>query len=748
MGKRRRPERPVEPPAVAVIIQTPPAPRTSWWRLLPWVLLLAVVLGWSLATMSQSVDLWISLAGGRHILAHGVGSVDPFSFASMPATTLSPGAGAWDRVIAWAHPRGWINQNWLSHAWLAWLASSLGLPVFFWWKLAVYFLVAVGLVATARLRGAGWELSMLAAATVAAVGREFWEIRAQDHTNLLLVGLLLLVAVARRRERWLWGLAPLMAVWANTHGGFVYGLIVLGVLTVGHGGRAWRQGSWSSHEAGLARRHLAVLGASLVAAVVASPYRFSNLTHPVEVSLSPHAREWRLVGEWRSLWDPEGFGTPGPFLVLLGIALVVLVLRVRVARKTAPVGKGRRAIDPPSGAGIDWPDVTLVLVTFGMAVLSRRFLPILALVLAPLLASWGQEVLDAWKWAGRRQARRAALLTCTLGAGIMGVLFGLRFQRVYLAPWPPDAAHASLVDRLTHSFQWPHGACQFMRLNGLTGRLFAFWQETGFVMWAQDPEPTTGRLPVQVLIDGRAQGAYPIETFRQYVHLRDGGPTGEAVKEQKRPFTAAEADEVRTFLQGNLRAAGINLALIPGDEAQAPISQALFNTPGWQVVYMDDRHSLLADTATPAGKMLAEGVWNGSTRFPPGESGPLTRCFLLLQRGDEASLGEALRLAREALVAAPSQRAVTYAAQAGDATGRSDELETLLRATAESYLGRRELLLDQDGYYRPLVAAYAALGHLQVRAQQRGDSRAATWAAERLAVCQRDDEAVRRQIMW
>ena len=73
-----------------MIIQTPPAPRTSRWRLLPWALLLAVVLGWSLATMSRSVDLWISLAGGRHILAHGVGSVDPFSSASMPATTLSP----------------------------------------------------------------------------------------------------------------------------------------------------------------------------------------------------------------------------------------------------------------------------------------------------------------------------------------------------------------------------------------------------------------------------------------------------------------------------------------------------------------------------------------------------------------------------------------------------------------------------------------------------------------------------------
>jgi hypothetical protein len=528
----------------------------------------------------------------------------------------------------------------------------------------------------------------------------------------------------------------------------VYAFILLGVLTVWHGGRAWRRGSWGSEEACSARRHLAVLGASLVAAVAASPYRLANLTHPVEVSLSPNAREWRLVGEWRSLWDPEGFGTPGPFLVLVGLALVLLALRVRLAGKAAAIGKGRRAIEPPSGAGIDWSDVALLLVTFGMAALSRRFLPILALLLAPLLASWGQELLDAWRWAGRLWTRRAAFVTCALTAGIMGALFGVRFHRVFLAPWPPDATHASLVDRLTHSFQWPHGACQFMRLNGLTGRRFAFWQETGFMMWAQDPEPTTGRLPVQILIDGRAQGAYPIETFRQYVQLRDGGPMGEAVKQEERAFTPAEADEVRSFLQGNLRRLGINLALIPGDEAQAPISQALFNTPGWKVVYMDHRHSLLADTTTPAGKVLADGVWNASTRFPEGESQALTRCFLLLQRGDEASLGEALRLAREALATAPSQRGVTYAAQAGEAPGRSDELEALLRATAESYLGRREALLRQDGYYRPLVAAFAALGHLQARAQQRGDSRLAAWAAERLAICQRDDETVRRQIMW
>jgi hypothetical protein len=747
MGKRHRPERPAERPAATVTVQMPPAPKTSRWRLLPWALLLAVALAWSLATMSRSVDLWISLAGGRHILAHGVDSIDPFSSASLQATPAGPGAGRWERLLAWAHPRGWINQNWLSHVWLIWLASRLGLGALFWWKLVVYALVAGGLVATARLRGAGWELSMVAAAAVVAVAREFWEIRAQDHTNLLLVGLLLVLAMARRQARWVWAAVPLVAVWANTHGGFVYAFVVLGVLTAWEGGRAWRQGSWSSEQARSARRHLAVLGASLLVAVVASPYRLANLTHPVEVSLSPYAQEWRLVGEWRPLWDPAGFGTRGPFLGLVGLAVVLLIGCVRRDRMASGFGK-RRAPGPPSGAVVDWSDVALLVVTLAMATLSRRFLPILAILLAPLLAVWGQRLLDAWRPAGHPGVRRVALGVCCLAVGIGGLLFGLRFRRVYLQPWPPDAAHASLLDRLTHTFQWPHGACEFLRLNDQTGTLFAFWQETGYVMWAQDPEPATGRLPVQVFIDGRAQGAYPIETFRRYIHLRDGGPTGGAVKQQERRFTPAEANEVRAFLQGNLRALGVNLALIPAEEARIPISQALFNTPGWQVVYMDHRHSLLADTTTPEGKALAEGVWSGTTRFPAGESGGLTRCFLLLQRRDEASGREALTLARQVLAQEPSQRAVVYAVQAGEVAGLGDELDVLLRATAESYLGQREVLLRHDGTYGALEAALAALGNLQARAQRRGDTATAAWAAERLALCRVDDEAVRRFILW
>ena len=91
---------------------------------------------------------------------------------------------------------------------------------------------------------------------------------------------------------------------------------------------------------------------------------------------------------------------------------------------------------------------------------------------------------------------------------------------------------------------------------------------------------------------------------------------------------------------------------------------------------------------------------------------------------------------------------MAYATQAAEATGQGDELEALLRTTAEAYLGRRETLRRQDGYYRPLVAALVALGNLQARAERRGDTRLAAWAAERLAVCRSDDEAVRRLIIW
>jgi len=48
------------------------------------------------------VDTFISLAGGRHILAHGVNDVDPFSFDSRPSAS----AAGDHSLLAWLHPRG------------------------------------------------------------------------------------------------------------------------------------------------------------------------------------------------------------------------------------------------------------------------------------------------------------------------------------------------------------------------------------------------------------------------------------------------------------------------------------------------------------------------------------------------------------------------------------------------------------------------------------------------------------------
>ena len=179
---------------------------------------------------------------------------------------------------------------------------------------------------------------------------------------------------------------------------------------------------------------------------------------------------------------------------------------------------------------------------------------------------------------------------------------------------------------------------------------------------------------------------------------------------------------MRTFLQGNLRAAGSIWRLSPGGGAGPDLPGALQHA--WLAGGVHGhRHCLLADTSTPAGKMLAEGVWNGSTRFPAGESRAPHPLLPAPPARDEASLGEALTLAREVLVEAPSQRAVTYAAQAGDATGRATSWKPCSGRLPRATSAGGSCCCDQDGYYRPLVAAYAALGHLQVRAQRRGDSR-------------------------
>ena len=101
---------------------------------------------------------------------------------------------------------------------------------------------------------------------------------------------------------------------------------------------------------------------------------------------------------------------------------------------------------------------------------------------------------------------------------------GPGFKHVYLDPWPLDAKYKSVFMRMTASDAKPFEACEFIRQNKLSGKMFNYWTEGGFIAWGQEPDPNTGRIPLQLFMDGRAQAAYDVPTFDLWSDIMSGGP--------------------------------------------------------------------------------------------------------------------------------------------------------------------------------------------------------------------------------
>lgn len=166
-------------------------------------------------------DLYLQLASGRFIATHGISAVDPFQ-------TI-------------AHGEPWLNQQWLTELLVYKVAHWIGvtgLTVAY----AVLLAAPLGLLLwLCRRKG----IAMMAA-LVAFYCPGLWVIvhpRAAGFTVLafsLLVTILAAAwlpqspAPAPRRLRWAVPATLLVfALWANLHGGFVAGLLLIGLVAVG-----------------------------------------------------------------------------------------------------------------------------------------------------------------------------------------------------------------------------------------------------------------------------------------------------------------------------------------------------------------------------------------------------------------------------------------------------------------------------------------------------------------------------------
>ena len=320
-----------------------------------------------------------------------------------------------------AHGTPWVNQSWLPQLMMYGLYALGGLPAL---ALSVAALVAATfgfVLATAQSKGrydTFWRAFVVLWAAI-STGR-VWAARPHLTTFLLTAVWTCLLDRQRRKGDGVGVLAwlpPLMAVWANCHGGYVVGFLLLGAEI---GGRIL-DALWQRQIEGLWTRLRPLLLVTVLVALAAllNPQGLRLLLFPFQ-TLGSYAQQ-QYVAEWAS---PDFHAVDLlPFLALL-----------LATWSAAALGERR----------IAGGELLRLLGFTAMSLRSGRYLGLCAVVIAPILISrgalamtqlgkhWGRPHIASSPARGSPVLNWALLILILIAAGIK-VAMPLSAQTIDLA---------------------------------------------------------------------------------------------------------------------------------------------------------------------------------------------------------------------------------------------------------------------------------------------------------------------------
>jgi len=371
------------------------------------------------------------------------------------------------------HGAAWVNAFWLSD-----------LLFYALYRLGGYFAVAVLVALTGaitfqliyrRLSGSPFAntiIIILAAFTAAPI----WGPRPQI-VSFLLVALLDQWLNQRPRAKWI--LVPFFALWANLHGGWIWGfllifahiaglLVKLSVAPRQEKGELWQE----------ARSLLAWLPL-LALAIGINPNGPALWRLPFEqVNVSMQIQEWLSPDFHRIDFHP--------FLWMIFLLLL-----------TAPLANKRP----------NWSQLFKMLGFTYLTFMAQRNIALFAIVAAPLLSTWSSEAIENIRGIPRSTPRAGlnARFAGALNAMILSLFSIAALANLFILAQPAQ------VDR-----EYPVAAVEWIRRNQPEGRLFNSYNWGGFVVW---------RLPeYPVFIDGRADlyGNDTITQWQEVAEAREG----------------------------------------------------------------------------------------------------------------------------------------------------------------------------------------------------------------------------------
>ena len=417
---------------------------------------------------------------------------------------------------------------------------------------------------------------------------------------------------------------------------------------------------------------------------------------------------------------------------------------------------------------IDLAIITIAALTIYMAVQSRRFIPIAGIAACPVAAMFIDQIIRGVSASRNFYAKnrlavspmpRSLQLSFTV-AGALAVLFfgtwwGLKFKLVYLDPWPSDPKLSSVFMRMTASDAKPFYALKFIKDNKLEGNMFNYWTEGGFIAWGQDPDPKTGRTPLQLFMDGRAQAAYNRNTFDIWTYIMSGGlpgSTGYEIMQAAQMRAGMSGKNMGQFLtpddyvkigqsmSDELEKRNVWVVLMPSAVYNDPDQTSSYHTikgleqnPNWPVVFFNNRQKLYVDIRTPRGRELFEGIFNGTTIYPDDYHANLIRAhsWFYYRPGIEEKK-KALDFAITAFNLNPMPTTILEILVMGT---NFAELNSGVNQFCSDYFDefteKEGLWSRQDGYRHKVEAVRLACYHLKMLAQAQRDTKRVNFYADK-----------------
>ncbi len=391
------------------------APRPAWLKPLTLVLGGLCLLG-LFSTEIADTDFWWHLKTGEYVVQHHSLPVpDPFSYTTSLGAPAYPGE---ERTRYFN-----LTHEWLAQAIWYLIYRAAGFPgvVLFKALLLAAFCAITGLLAARRAWSFYWGLAAAAAAATLA------SLFSADRPALVSFFLMaLFVWILERGGPW-WLLPALSVVWANSHGGYFLGWVVLGAYSLA--------ALWPCPSPQARRLWLITLLSIAVSGLNPSYFRiFQVLVAYRRSHLMQSLVEWSRPHLW---------GPPYAFDVLLYGAAVALLLAWRKVRV------------------VDW----LLFAAFATASLMAFRNILLTGCLAPVL------IAAYFPWP-RKLPRLAEIAAPLLLAGVLaaGIVRGQFFQ-LRAAVW-----------------KFPSGAADFLLDHKISEPIFNTYETGGYLIWRLWPE--------------------------------------------------------------------------------------------------------------------------------------------------------------------------------------------------------------------------------------------------------------------